>query len=38
MLKNIKNRFHKIKQSKLNGTAGEELRDAIIKAGIRAAE
>lgn len=38
MLKVIKNRFRKVKKSNLKGTAGEEVRDAIIKAGIKAAE
>ena len=35
MLKNIKNRFSKVKKSKLESSAGEKVRDAVIKAGIK---
>jgi hypothetical protein len=34
----IKNRFAKRKKSELRGTPGETVRDAIIKAGMKAAE
>lgn len=38
MLKHIKNRLPKRKKSELKVTPGENVRDAIIKAGIKAAE
>ena len=38
MLKHIKNRFPKRKKSELKVTPGENVRDSIIKAGIKAAE
>ena len=38
MLKYIKNRFPKRKKLELKVTPGENVRDAIIKAGIKAAE
>lgn len=38
MLKNIKNKLRKRQKSELNVTPGENGRDAIIKAGIKAAE
>ena len=38
MLKYIQNRLSKRKESELNGTPGENIRDAIIKTGIKAAE
>ena len=38
MLKYIKNRFPKRKELELKVTPGENVRDAIIKAGIKAAE
>lgn len=38
MLKNIKNQLRKRQKLELKGTPGENVRDAIIKAGIKAAE
>ena len=38
MLKNVKNRLRNRKKSELKVTPGEEVRDAIIRAGIKAAE
>ena len=38
MLKNVQNRFRKRRKSELKGTPGENVRDAIIKAGLKAAE
>jgi len=38
MLKTVKNRFRKRNKSALKGTPGENVRDAIIKAGLKAAE
>lgn len=38
MLKKIQNQFRKQKKSELKGTPGENVRDAIIKAGLQAAQ
>ena len=38
MLKNIKNRLSKRKELELKNTLGEDVRDAIIKAGLKAME
>lgn len=38
MLKNIRNKFRKQKKLELKGTPGENIRDAIIKSGLKAAE
>ena len=38
MLKNIKNTFRRQKKSELNTTPGKNIKDAIIKAGIKTAE
>lgn len=38
MLKKVQNQFRKQKKSQLKGTPGENVRDAIIKAGLQAAQ